>query len=272
LAEAERRLGHTAESDNNFRLAESYKDRVPPSGDELRGEVLKLSTGIETRLTEAKRLMDRRQFDEASRIYKEVLTRYPDNPDCLVNLLYMAQFPNQSSPEEVEALYATASRVSSNAPKVYLYYGTALASQGKFDAAVAAIRKAIALKPDDGEAQSWLADIMMRQNRPAQAIEHYRIAVQLDPTFRPARLMLGQLLIRAGRSQEAIPVLLPALQVNDQTTPLFLMTLTQAYVNSGNLEKAREYLSEARPLVLKSGPPQLLAQIDAGLAQLGPHH
>ena len=177
LAETERRLGHTAESDKDYRVAESYKDRIPPSEDELLREVRKLAIGIENRLAEAKRLMDRRQFDEASRIYKEVLTGHPDNPDCLVNLLYMAQFPNQSSPEEVEALYATASRVSPNIPQVYLYYGTALASQGKYDAAVAAIEKGISLKPDDGEAQAWLADIMMRQHRPAQAIEHYRLAL-----------------------------------------------------------------------------------------------
>src|ERR1700722_13232468 len=162
LADTERRLGHNEESEKNYRLAESYKDRNPPSEDELLREVRKLAVGIENRLAEAKRLMDRRQFDEASRIYKEVLTRHPDNPDSLVNLLYMAQFPNQSSPEEVEALYATASRASPDVPQVYLYYGTALASQGKYDKAITAIEKGISLKPDDGEAQAWLADIMMR--------------------------------------------------------------------------------------------------------------
>jgi tetratricopeptide (TPR) repeat protein len=271
LAETERRLGRGAESEKNYRLAESYKDRNPPSRDQLFAEVQKLATGIETRLTEAKRLMDRRQFDEASRIYKDVLAQHPDNPDCLVNLLYMAQFPNQSSPEEVEALYATASRVSPGIPQVYLYYGTALASQGKYEAAVRAIEKGISLKPDDGEAQSWLADVMMRQNRPAQAIEHYRLALKVEPSFRPARLMLGQLLITTGRSGEAIPVLLPALLGNDKTTPLFLMTLAQAYANSGDKAKATEFLKQARPLVLQSGPPQLLAQIDQGLAQLGSH-
>lgn len=269
LAETERRLGRTAESDKDYRLAESYKERSPPSQDPVFAEVQKLATGIETRLVEAKRLMDRRQFDEASRIYKDVLIRHPDNPDCLVNLLYMAQFPNQSSPEEVEALYATASRVSPNIPKVYLYYGTALASHGRLDAAVAAIKKGIALKPDDGEAQSWLADVYMREHRPADAIEHYRLAVAVDPSFRPARLMLGQLLINAGRSGEAIPVLLPALQGNDKTTPVFLMTLAQAYANTGDRAKAIERLKQARPLVLQSGPPNLLAQLDRGLAQLG---
>jgi tetratricopeptide (TPR) repeat protein len=269
LAEADRRLGRSAEAEKSYRLAESYKDRNPPSGDPLFADVQKLATGIETRIVEAKRLMDRRRFDEASRIYKEVLTRYPDNPDCLVNLLYMAQFPNQSSPEEVDALYATASRVSPDVPKVYLYYGTALASQGKYEAAVAAIEKGISLKPDDGEAQAWLADVMMRQHKPTQAIEHYRLALKVEPSFRPARLMLGQLLITTGHSGEAIPVLLPALQGNDRMTPVFLMTLAQAYANSGDRAKASEYLKQARPLVLQSGPPQLLAQIDQGLAQLG---
>jgi tetratricopeptide (TPR) repeat protein len=271
LAETQRRLGRGAESEKNYRLAESYKDRNPPSRDQLLAEVQKLATGIETRLVEAKRLMDRRQFDEASRIYKDVLARHPDNPDCLVNLLYMAQFPNQSSPEEVEALYAKASRVSPNIPKVYLYYGTALASQGKYEAAVRAIEKGISLKPDDGEAQAWLGDVMMRQHKPTQAIEHYRLALQVEPSFRPARLMLGQLLITAGRSGEAIPLLLPALQGNDKTTPIFLMTLAQAYANTGDRAKAIESLKEARPLVLQSGPQNLLAQLDQGLAQLGSH-
>jgi tetratricopeptide (TPR) repeat protein len=271
LADAERRRGQKEESEKNFRLAESYKDRTPPSEDQLRRDVLKLATGIETRLAEAKRLMDRRQFDQASQIYKEVLTRHPENPDCLVNLLYMAQFPNQSSPEEVEALYATAIRVSPELPQVYLYYGTALASQGKYEAAAAAIEKGIALKPDDGEAQAWYADILMKQHRPAQAIEHYRLALAVDPSFRPARLMLGQLLISTGRSRDAIPVLLPALQRNDKATPLFLMTLAQAYANTGDAPKAIERLKQARPLVLQSGPPNLLAQIDQGLTQLGSH-
>ncbi len=271
LAEAGRRLGHNEESEKNFRLAESYKDRTPPSDDELLRAVRKLAIGIENRLAEAKRLMDRRQFDQASRIYKEVLITHPDNPDSLVNLLYMAQFPNQSSPEEVEVLYATASRVSPGVPQVYLYYGTALASQGKYEAAAAAIEKGIALKPDDGEAQAWLADTFMRQHQPAQAIEHYRRALAVDPSFRPARLMLAQLLINTGRSREAIPVLLPALQQNDKVTPVFLMTLAQAYANTGDPAKAIERLKQARPLVLQSGPPQLLVQLDQGLAQLGSH-
>ncbi len=82
--------------------------------------------------------------------------------------------------------------------------------------------------------------------------------------------MLGQLLITTSRSREAIPVG-PGAQGNDKMTPVFLMTVAQAYVNSGDPVRATEYLKQARPLVVQSGPPQLLAQIDRGLAQLGSH-
>jgi hypothetical protein len=47
--------------------------------------------------------------------------------------------------------------------------------------------------------------------------------------------------------------------------------VAQAYADLGDKVKATEFLKQARPLVVQSGPPQLLAQIDAGLVQLGSH-
>jgi superkiller protein 3 len=270
LAVTGRRLGHEAESTKNFALAESNKNHNPPAEDQLLDQVLKLATGIETRLALAKQLMDRRQYDEASKLYKEVMKQFPDNPDCLVNLLYMAQFPNQASPQEVEALYAAARRVDPALPKVYLYYGTALAGQKKYDAAVAAINKAIELKPGDPEAHSWLADVRERQNRPAEAIEQYRIALAADPSFRAARLELGKILLNLGRDREAIPVLLPALSVEDGYTTIVLMFLARAYLTTGDRASALEYLRQAHARALRTGPPKLLAQIEKGLEQLKP--
>ncbi len=269
LAVTGRRLGHDAAAARNFDLAESYKNQNPPARDPLLDQVRKLATGIENRLTQAKRLMIGRQFDKAAQLYKEVLKQYPDNPDCLVNLLYIAQFPNQASPEEVEALYTKARAVDPKLPQVYLYYGTALASQGRFDAAAAAMEKAIALKPGDAEAHSWLADLREKQNRPAQAVEQYRAALGAQPSFRPARLELGKILLDLHRDREAIPVLLPALQVEDSYTPVVMMFLARAYLTSGDPEKAREYLQQARTRAVKTGPPDLLARIDQGLRQLG---
>ena len=269
LGETSKRLGRATETEKDYQLAENYKDHNPPGGDELYAQMMKLATGIENRLMEAKKLMNKREFDRSSQIYKAVLTQYPDNLDCLVNLLDIARFPNQATPEEVEDLYQRARAASPQLPEVYMYHGTALAAQGKYDAAVAELEKAIGLKPNNSEAHAWLADVRERQHRPAEAIEQYRIAVAQQPDFRVARLELAKDLLYAGRSSEAIPVLLPALQVEDQNTPIAMMFLVQAYVNMGDRASARKYLEQAHQYVLRNGPSNLLPQIESNLRSLG---
>jgi tetratricopeptide (TPR) repeat protein len=269
LGETSKRLGHNADTEKDYQLAETYKDHNPPGGDVLYAQMMKLATGIENRLMEAKKLMNKRELDRSSHIYKEVLKQYPDNLDCLVNLLDMARFPNQATPEEVEDLYQRARAVSPQLPEVYMYHGTALAAQGKLDAAAAEIEKAIGLKPNNAEAHAWLGDVRGRQRRPAEAIEQFRIAVDQQPDFRVARLELAKNLLYAGRSREAIPVLLPALQVDDQNTPVAMMFLVQAYVNVGDRATARKYLEQAHQYVLRNGPSNLLPQIESNLRSLG---
>lgn len=269
LADTSKRLGKTGETEKDYRLAENYKDRNPPAGDDLFEQVMKLATGIENRLIEAKRLMNQRDFDGAARIYKEVLKQHPDNPDCLVNLLYIAQFPNQATAAEAEDLFVRARAATPDIPQVYLYHGTALEAQGKLDQAVAEIEKAISMKPDDAEAHAWLADALEKQHRTDEAIAQYRIALAAQPDFRMARMELAKNLLNAGRGREAIPVLLPAIQVEDNNTPYALMFLVQAYVNIGDRESARKYLTQAREWVIRKGPANLLPQIEEGLKRLG---
>jgi len=269
LGETSKRLGRTAETEKDYQLAETNKDRYPPNGDELYVQMTKLATGIENRLMDAKKLLNKREFDRSSQIYKEVLQRYPDNLDCLVNLLYLSQYPNQATPEEVEDLYQRARAASPQLAEVYMYHGTALAAQGRYDPAVSELEKAIQLKPQNAEAHAWLADVRERQHRPADAIEQYRIAIAQQPDFRIARLELAKNLLYAGRSKEAIPVLLPALQVEDQNTPIAMMFLVQAYVNMGDRASARKYLEQAHQYVLRNGPSNLLPQIENNLRSLG---
>ena len=270
LGETSKRLGHPpAETEKDYQLAESHKDQYPPSEDELYSQMMKLATGIENRLMQAKKLMNQREYDRASQIYKEVLQQYPDNLDCLVNLLYIAQYPRQATGEEVEDLYERARAASPQLPEVYMYHGTALAAEGKYDAAAAAIEKAIQLKPNNAEAHAWLADLHERQHQTAEAIEQYRIAIEQQPDFRVARLELAKNLLYAGRSREAIPVLLPALQVDDRNTPVAMMFLVQAYVNLGDRATARKYLEQAHQYVLHNGPANLLPQIESNLRSLG---
>jgi tetratricopeptide (TPR) repeat protein len=270
LAETSKRLGRTGESEKNYQLAEAYKDHNPPLPDELYARMMKLATGIENRLIEARRLMNHREFDRSSQIYREVLKQHPDNLDALVNLIYIAQYPNQSTPQEVEDLYAKAHAVNPQLPELYMYHGTALAAQGRYDQAVAELEKAIQLRPNSAEAHAWFANVREKQHRLDDAVEQYRIAVQQQPDFRMARLELAKDLLNSGRSREAVPVLLPALQVQDDKTPVAMMFLVQAYVNLGDRASARKYLEQAHEYVVRNGPANLLPQIESNLRTLGP--
>jgi tetratricopeptide (TPR) repeat protein len=269
LAETSKRLGHSAETEKDYQLAETWKDHSPPGADEYYAQMMKLATGILNRLMEAKKLLNKLELDRSAQIYKEVLKQHPDNLDSLVNLLDIARFPHQATPEETEDLYQRARAASPQLPEVYMYHGTALATQGKYDAAVAEIVKAIQLEPKNAEAHAWLANVRERQHRSADAIEQYRIAIALQPDFRIARLELAKTLLFAGRSLEAIPVLLPALQAEDENTPVAMMFLVQAYVNTGDRATARKYLEQAHQYVLRNGPSRLLPQIESNLRSLG---
>jgi tetratricopeptide (TPR) repeat protein len=267
LGLTEKRLGHSAESAKNFALAESHTGDSPSAEDPLSNQILDLATGLFNRFRQANQMLHQGQFEESSRLFQEILKRNPENLDCMLNLLYLARFTDPG--EDVETLYARALRIDPQIPQLYMYYGTARAGQGKVDAAVTALNKAIELKPDYAEAHFVLGDVLERQNQAAPAIEHYRLALAAQPSYRPAQLQLGQLLVNLGRGREAIPALLPALQFDDANTPFVMVLLAEAYANSGDLEKAREYLKQARSAALKTGPPDLVQRIEQGMKQLG---
>ena len=269
LALAQKRLGHQAESAKNFALAEQYNGGGPPVEDPQLNEMAQLATGLDTRVVQADQMLHLGQLQEASRLFQEVLKRDPNNLDSMLNVLYLAPLVGQPSGEEVESIYVRARRINPQIPKLYLFYGSALAGQGNFDAAVTAAKKAIELKPDYAEAYVFLGGMMEKRNLPAQAVEDYRLALAAQPSFRLAHLQLGRLLINLGRDREAIPELLPALEVDDSDTAPVMLLLAQAYANSDDLGRAREYLKQARIRVLKTGPPSLLEHIEQGLRQLG---
>ncbi len=272
LAVTEKRLGHDAESAKNFKLAERYKGDSPEAGDPLLNQMLDLATGPVNRIQQAQQMVQQGEYQEASRLFREVLKHDPNNLEGLyglLNLFYQAPQGAQPSVEEVETFYARARQIAPQNPELYLYYGTALIRQNKFDGAVTALNKAIELRPDYAEAHLFLGGALERANRPDQAIAHYRLALAAQPSYRPAQLQLGRMLVNLGRDREAIPQLLPALQVDDSDTSMVMLFLAQAYANSGDLGQAREYLKQARTRVQKTGPPDLLERIEQGLKQMG---
>jgi tetratricopeptide (TPR) repeat protein len=267
LATANRNLGHEAEAAQNFALARRFSGDRPPAADPLFDRVAELATGSYNQLQQVDELLQKGDLEKAAGLSQEILRRDPDNMGSLLNLLFIARFLNHLD-DMVDAWYARAVRINPEVPYIYNHYGAVLLRQGKYDAAVVALRKAIALRPGYSEAHLWLGRAFEQRHLSAEAIEEYRLALAADSSNRGAQIELGRILINLRRDREAIPQLLPALSVDDAQTSFVMVLLGEAYLATSDPAKARQYLEQARGRVSKEGPPQLLAEIEDELSQL----
>ena len=263
-----RSKGNEAESIKYFEQAQRFTTDRPPAADPVFNQMAVLATGVYYHLAQGDQLAHKGQMEQAARLNEEMLKRDPENFTFVLNLLYLARFLDRFDDGELENLYAKAKRLDPQVPLIYDYYGAALARQGKNDAAAAAFRKAIELNANYGEAHAWLAEILEKQNRPADAIDHYQRALAAQSSDRETQMKLWRVLIIQGRSREAIPQLLPALKLDDSYSSLRLVLLGEAYRTTGEPGKARDYLEQARSRVRTEGPPGLLGQIDQELKDL----
>jgi tetratricopeptide (TPR) repeat protein len=267
LGEVSRSLGNDAESAKNFDLAKRYKDDHPPATDPLLNAVGELSTGVSRRLEEANQLAKQGKMEEAARLNEKVLERDAENLSALLNLLYLARFLPRLD-DQVDSFYERAKRINPQVALAYDYYGVVLVRQAKYDAAAAALRKAIELQPEDAEPHKFLGEILESQHKPAEAIEHYQRAIAAEPSDLTFQMKLWWTLIINGRGREAIPQILPSLQVDDSFSSMRLLLLGEAYRTTGDFGKSRQYLEQARNRVRSQGPPDLLAQIEQELKDL----
>jgi tetratricopeptide (TPR) repeat protein len=230
-------------------------------------QVVELSTGVSRHMERSDELAKNGNVEEAAQINERMLARDPQNLSILLNMLYLARFLNRLD-GQVDVLYERAKQINPNVAQTYDYYGVVLVRQGKFDAASAALRKAIELRADDAEPHKFLGQILEQQHRLPEAIEQYQRALALDPSDRAFQMKVWFTLITNGRGREAIPQLLPALQVDDSFTSMRLVLLGEAYRTTGDFGKSRQYLEQARERVRKQGPPDLLRQIEQELGDL----
>ena len=268
LATTERRLGKDAQATRDFDLAQRYAADHPPASDSIADQVSAMATGVYYRLAQGDQFARKGRIEEAAQLNEALLKKDPENFTVLLNLLYLARFLDRFD-GQLDDLYSKAKRINPQVPLIYDYYGAAMARQGKYDAATAALRRAVELRSDYPEAHAQLGEILERQSRPDEAIAQYRLALAQGPD-RAVQMNLWRLLIIHGQGREVIPALLEALPIEDMYSALRLVLIAEAYHTTGDAAKARQYLEQARNRVRQEGPPALLAQIDQELAQVTP--
>lgn len=115
--------------------------------------------------------------------------------------------------------------------------GTVQRRLGHKDEAIATLRKAVELVPDDAEAHNNLGNVLREQGRVSEAEAHYRRALVLQPTYVEAHYNLGYVLKEQKRVEEAETQYRRALELNPEYAP--------AHNNLGNVLKEQGRLTEA---------------------------
>ncbi len=88
-------------------------------------------------------------------------------------------------------------------PALLVEPGKAAPEAGDLEAAEAALRRAIALQPDDPAGYNNLGNLLRATHRPAEALEAYRRALFIAPHLGQVRGNLGTALLDLHRPQEA---------------------------------------------------------------------
>jgi tetratricopeptide (TPR) repeat protein len=122
--------------------------------------------------------------------------------------------------------------------------GAALNHAGKFQESLVANQKAVALNPNDAEANIVLGSTLQELGRPEEAEAIYKRAIALQPGFAAAHYCLGITLQSLGRPEDA--------EVSYRNSITFNPHFLEAYVNLGNTLRNLGRAEEAEAIFRKA--------------------
>lgn len=139
--------------------------------------------------------------------------------------------------EEAIAAYRRAIALKPDFAAAHYNVGNALSNQNKLEEAIAAYRRAIAIKPDLAVAHFNLANTLTKLDKFDEAIGAYRRALVLRPDFVAAHSNLGRALEEQAKLGEAILAYRRAIAISPDFAAAHC-NLGNALMNQGKLEDA----------------------------------
>jgi tetratricopeptide (TPR) repeat protein/2-polyprenyl-3-methyl-5-hydroxy-6-metoxy-1,4-benzoquinol methylase len=224
--------------------------------------------GLDSRvlLTEAVRLHQAGQLDQAAAIYRKVLSFQPNSADALhlLGMIALQQGQAQAAAELIGKAIALNDR---HAP-YHAHLALARQTLGDMEGAVAGYRRALALNPNDPDAYNNMGNALAALNRTENAVAAFRQALALQPGNAVAHNNLGSVQRSMGLRDEA--------EASFRKAAALQPGFAGALVNLGNLHRERDDLLGAESLyrrALSLAPRDTAAYCGLGLTlwQLGRH-
>ena len=171
------------------------------------------------------------------------------------------------NPSAAEAEFRKGLALNPNYAPGHQWYAVFLASEGRFEEAVAQITRARELDPLSliiGDVVGWIYSLARRND---DAIQEFRKAIELDPRFYPTHYDLGLTYVEMGRYDDAIAELEQARSLAGDT-PRTLSGLAYACAMAHQRGRARDFLARLQELSTRRYvPPFDVAVVHAALGE-----
>jgi tetratricopeptide (TPR) repeat protein len=204
------------------RIVESLRDTHPDRADVLTAHGVILAS--------------RGQWEPAFGALQAALRKTPNNPEALAwaatAALQLRRFA------EAEQLSLRFGAILPNNPRAHYLQAKALEGLGRIEEAIRAVDRALELQPEDDEALLAKARLLRQWRLPGLAIEFYRRAMAVRPSP-GAAVDLAQIWLREGRPAAALEVLESVLAVTPEAIRPYDL-IAQAQTTLGRDEEAEQ--------------------------------
>ena len=164
-------------------------------------------------LAKAQAAITSNDYSSAAFAYQQYLAKKPD--DAAVHFQLGYAYTNLQKIAEARAEYKRATELDPGNGDAFLNLGLAEIDSDP-GSAVAALRKAAELKPDDAHPKFMLGAALDRTGKIPEAIEQYKAAETLDDSDPTLHLALGTALLRTSRAAEAELEIRAAITLEDE--------------------------------------------------------
>jgi len=189
---------------------------------------------------------------EAERVFAKLLARHGDSAELSV---FLGQaYAQQGNFEAAIASLEHALALKPDVAEANATLGVIYLKQGRFPEAETALRAELALNPDDALSTQNLARSLELQSRSSEALPLLRSLLQARPDFADARYLLGKILLAQGQPEQSIEQLEAGLRLAPDDANIHYQ-LAQAYRRIGQAGKAEEHFDAFRKLKDKKRGP-----------------
>lgn len=156
-------------------------------------------------LKEAETLLQKQQYSQAEAKLQALIATQSENPQAWFDLGF-AQSHLGKMTEAISA-YKKATQLDPKWFEAQQNLGLALAKSGDLNAAAAALKTAVTLKPTTGGQQAlaaaWLSLARVSESQPQDSLAAYQKALELDPTNSEAQLGVARMAENSGDTAAA---------------------------------------------------------------------